>query len=392
MKKLLVIIVIMLLAAGGWYFYHQRKNTKPALTVTVKKGAIVEKAQAVGYIKPRNSITIKSQVGGIVEKLFHYEGEYVKAGEQLLSITPTPSPTEYATAYEAVEEATATEKSAQQDLSRYQKALKGGLVSKSYGEYIAAQKNYQTARSQRILAGQKLALLKKGQTVVAGEKIANVIVSSINGYILNRDVDIGDPVISLSSAQSSTPLFTIANMQNMMFKGEVDEMDAAKIHVGMPATITIGSVPGKKITGLLTRISLQSEQQDVAQGSTVANQDSPFSVGFQVEVTKLQVSKNLVLRSGYSAIANIKIKEAKDVLVLPERVIHFKKGQSYVLLPAPPSQKPKQQPVKIGLSDGMRVEIQQGLKLGDKVLDIPKTTTVTEKTPRHKRTSGRKRR
>jgi HlyD family secretion protein len=93
----------------------------------------------------------------------------------------------------------------------------------------------------------------------------------------------------------------------------------------------------------------------------------------------LRVPKGIILRSGYSATADIKIKTAKNVLVLPERVIHFKKGQAYVLMSVEGQQKPKKQPVKIGLSDGMRVEIQQGLKLGDEVLDIPKTTSVAEK-------------
>ena len=379
MKKWLIILLLLLLAVGSWYFYHQRKDVKPALTVTVKKGTIVEKAQAVGYIKPFNSITVKSQVGGIVAHIFHYEGEYVKSGAKLLEITPTPSPTEYATAYEALKEAHAAEHSAQCDMQRYQKALKGGLISKSYGEYIIARKSHQTAKAQRVLAEQKLALLKKGRTVVEGKQMAGIILSPINGYILSRNVDVGDPVISLSSAQSATSLFAVANMQTMMFRGEVDEMDAAKVHVGMPAVIKIGSVPGQKINGTLTRISLQSEQQDVAQGGTSATPDSPFSVGFQVEVTKLQVPKDLVLRSGYSATADIKIKTAADVLVLPERVIHFKKGQPYVLLPAVAKQQPKKQPVKIGLTDGMRVEIQEGLKQDDKVLDIPRTTTVAEK-------------
>jgi HlyD family secretion protein len=379
MKKWLIIIILLLLVAGGWFFYHQRKEVKPVLTVTVKKGTIVEKAQAVGYIKPLNLITVKSQVGGIVARIFHYEGEYVKAGTKLLEITPTPSPTEYATAYEALKEARAAKESAQCDMLRYEKALKGRLISKSYGEYITAKKNYQTAEAQRVLAEQKLALLKKGRTVVEGKQMAGIVINPIDGYILNRNVDVGDPVISLSSAQSATSLFTVANMQTMMFRGEVDEMDAAKVHVGMPAVVKIGSVPDKKIHGILTRISLQSEQQDVAQGGSSATPDSPFSVGFQVEVTKLQAPKELVLRSGYSATADIKIKTASDVLILPERVIHFKKGQPYVLIPAVGQQEPKKQPIKIGLTDGMRVEVQEGLKLGDKVLDIPRTTAVAEK-------------
>lgn len=379
MKKWIILGIIVVVVGFIGYWIFAPKGAKPELTIKVKKGTIVEKAQAVGYIKPLNSITVKSQIAGTVSEIYHYEGEYVKKGARLLQIKPTPAPAEYATAFEAVNEARAVLKSAQQDLERYHQAFIKGLISKGYDKFVAAQKAHDTAKEQLTLAEQKLALLKKGKTVVAGESIANIIISPIDGYILDRDVDVGDPVISLSSAQSATPLFTIANMSVMKFQGAVDEMDASKIHVGMPATVTVGSIPNQKIGGLLTRISLQSEQQDAASGSASKDPSSPFSVGFQVEVTKLQVPKDVILRSGYSATADIKIKTAKDVLVLPERVIHFKNEKSYVLLPAEKDQQPKKQYIEIGLSDGMHVEVKQGLKLDDEVLDLSSQATTPEK-------------
>jgi HlyD family secretion protein len=392
MKKWIVLIIVVLLLAGGWYLFHGRKADKTELTIEVKKDTIVEKAQAVGYIKPMNSITVKSQIAGNVAKIYHYEGEYVKKGARLLEIQPTPAPAEYAAAYEAVNENRAIIKSAQRDLVRYQEAFKGGLIARDYDKFVAARKSYDTAKEQLTLAEQKLALLKKGKTVVAGENIANVIVSPIDGYILDRDVDVGDPVISLSSAQSATSLFTIANMNIMKFQGAVDEMDAAKIHVGMPAEVIVGSMSHQKISGILTRISLQSEQQDAAQGTKTTDTNSPFSVGFQVEVTHLQVPEGVILRSGYSATADIRIKTAQDVLILPERVIHFKQGKPYVLLPAKAKQQPQQQPIVIGLSDGMHVEIKQGLKLGDKVLDLTSDTAIAkqQQVPQRKKKFGRK--
>lgn len=392
MKKWIILIIVVLLLAGGWYLFHGRKADSTELTIEVKKGTIVEKAQAVGYIKPMNSITVKSQIAGNVAKIYHYEGEYVKKGTRLLEIQPTPAPADYATAYEAVNENRAIIKSAQRDLVRYQEAFKGGLIARDYDKFVAARKSYDTAKEKLTLAEQKLALLKKGKTVVAGENIANVIVSPIDGYILDRDVDVGDPVISLSSAQSATSLFTIANMNIMKFQGAVDEMDAAKIYVGMPAEVIVGSMSHQKIPGILTRISLQSEQQDAAQGTKTTDTNSPFSVGFQVEVTHLQVPEEVILRSGYSATADIRIKTAQDVLILPERVIHFKQGKPYVLLPAKAKQQPQQQPIVIGLSDGMHVEIKQGLKLGDKVLDLTSDAAIAkqQQVPQRKKRFGHK--
>jgi HlyD family secretion protein len=373
MKKWLIISIglIIIISLPWLYFHKSNSKKKEAPFATVKKGTIVEKAQAIGYIKPRHYITVKSQINGTVAEIYHEAGDYVTKGEKLIKVNPTPSPIEYATAREELESASTVEKSSINDLKRFQKAMKIGLISQSYTDYIAAKRIYETSKLQRTLAEQKLALLEKGTTVVSGKKIANIVTSPIDGYVLSRNVDVGDPVISLSSAQSATSLFSIANMHELMFQGVVDEMDASKIHITMPATITVGSMPDKKITGVLTRISLQSDKENQAQGITSTTTDSPFNVGFQIEVTNLKIPQGLTLRSGYSATANIVLSTAKDVLLLPEQAIRFKNEKPYVLLPQKNKKPAKKQPIIIGLSDGINIEIKGGLKLGDKVLLAP---------------------
>lgn len=367
MKKWLIIIfVVVIIIGSAIYFLHHKKQIPATTTVKVTKGDITEKAQAVGYIKPRHSITIKSQIAGTVAKIYHDEGDYVNKGELLIEIKPAPSPTEYAQAEEELAETAATEKTAASDINRYQTALKLGYITRHYTDYIAAKRSFLTAKLKHGLAAQKLELLKQGKAVVAGQSIANVIKSPINGYILNRAVDVGDPVISLSSAQASTTLFSIANMKDLMFEGSVDEMDAAKIHLGMPAKIIVGALPQIHITGEITKIGLQSEQQ---QGDSSEDKTSPFNVGFKVQITKLEFPKNITLRAGYSATADINIKTANNALVLPMRVIHFQDSQPYVLLPAKNNKPPKQQSIKLGISDGINVQILQGLTEGEQVLD-----------------------
>ncbi|MCK4869532.1 MAG: hypothetical protein KAS93_00305 [Gammaproteobacteria bacterium] len=378
MKKWLILVVVLLVIGLGIGFYIHSKSSQTSMapTVAVTKGTVIEKAQAIGYIKPHHSNTIKSSVNGTVMALYHDAGDFVQKGTPLAKIKPEPDPSAYAVAFEGVEESLANEKASLKDLTRYREALKTKLITTNYTDYIKAKQSYDTSKEKRILAQQKLALLDKGTTKVADRTIANVVTSPITGFILARFVDIGDPVISLSSAQASTPMFSMANMNDLMFEGSVDEMDAAKIYLDMPATIIVGAQSNIKILGNLSKIALQSDQENAKTGGSAVDSNLPFNVSFEVQITKLKLPNQLVLRSGYSATANIVIKKAENVLTLPERVLKFDGNKAYVLLaPVVPGMQPKKQYVKVGISDGMTVEITAGLKLGEKVLDQVTTSS-----------------
>ena len=348
-------------------------------TVDVVKDSISEQAEAVGYIKTRHVSTVKSQVDGMVEEIYHNEGEYVAKDTPLIKIKPAPAPEVYAASHQNLADATAKEKEAEIVFKRQKQLLSNRIIPVNHKDYTAAKNEYILAKNNKVLAEQKLALLEYGEAVVGGKQIANVVVSPIDGYVLYRSVDVGDPVISISSAQAATTLFIIANMQELMFQGSVDERDAAKIKLDMIAKVKIGSLPDQVITGKISRIALQSDKENSNLGATNSSknssnsgQSSPFNVGFKIEITDLQFPKDLVLRSGYSATADIEIKKVDDVLVLPLRVIQFKDTKPYVLLPVKKKgEKPKQQLLELGVSDSINVEIKSSLKLGDKVLDQP---------------------
>ncbi|EKD46096.1 MAG: hypothetical protein ACD_69C00021G0002 [uncultured bacterium] len=371
-KKWPIIIVFVIGLIFGVIFFYFKKPAVVIPTVAVTKGSITEQSEAVGYIKTSHFSTVKSQVDGVVEKIYHNEGEYITKNTPLIKIKPTPDPARYAEIHNDLVSAIEQEKHAEVDLKRYEKLLKTGIITANFSEYIITQKNYSTAKNKKILSEQKLSLLDRGEAIVGDKTIASIVVSPIDGYILYRNVDIGDPVISMSSAQAATTLFKVANMQELMFQGSVDERDAAKIKIGMMAKVKIGSLPNQEITGKVSRIALQSDKENTDKGTA----DTSFNVGFRIEVTDLQFPKDLVLRSGYSATAEIKIKKVDDILMLPLRVIQFKDTKPYVLLPDKKAEKPKQQPVELGVSDDINVEIKTGLKLDDKVVDQPDMSMV----------------
>ena len=381
-KKWPTIIVLGICLILGTVFFYFKKPAVVVPTVAVTKGSIVEQSEAVGYIKTRHFSTVKSQVDGIVEEIYHNEGEYVTKNTPLIKIKPTPNPAAYAEIHNDLVNAIEQEKHAEVDLKRFEKLLKTGIITANYSEYIATQKTYSTAKNKKILSEQKLSLLDRGEAIVGDKTIASIVTSPIDGYVLYRNVDIGDPVISISSAQAATTLFKVANMHELMFQGSVDERDAAKIKIGMIVKVKIGSLPNQEIIGKVSRIALQSDKEntdkEVSSSSSGSGnqQSSPFNVGFRIEVTDLQFPKDLVLRSGYSATVEIKIKKVDDILMLPLRVIQFKDTKPFVLLPDKKAEKPKQQPVELGVSDDINVEIKTGLKLDDKVIDQPDMSMV----------------
>lgn len=380
-KKKIIIASIILLVVFVWFFHHINKKEILPPMVAVTKGSIVENAEAVGYIITKNPSTVKSQTSGIVDELYHEEGEYVTKGTPLAKLKSAPEPAEYATVYQTLADATSQEKSAELDLERFNQALKAKIISAYFTDYINAKKTYESAKIQKLLAKQKLALLDKGETKIGNKATSNVVTSPIDGYILTRNVSLGDSVISLSSAQAATSLFTIANMNDLIFQGLVDEMDVTKLKLNMDASIKIGSLSDANITGSVSKIALQADQQDTSGASTVfkgSNNSSPFNVGFKVEIANLKFPKNIILRSGYSATAKIKTKSVDNVLLLPMRVIKYENEKPYVLLFTRAKDEPKHQPVDLGLTDGVNVEIKSGLKLGDKIVDKPEVAASND--------------
>jgi HlyD family secretion protein len=204
------------------------------------------------------------------------------------------------------------------------------------------------------LAEEKLALIESGQTNIAGRVVENVIKSSIRGTVLSRHVNVGDPVVPLTSYQAGTDLLTMADMTDLMFKGTVDEIDVGKLRVGMTVDIKVGALPKAAVTGTLMKVSPKAHQD---QGSTV----------FDVEIDLDDIGETK-LRAGYSANADIIITRKEEILLIPERLIEFVNDTAYVQLHDTLGG-PIQTAIETGLSDGINIEVVDGLDEGQLLVE-----------------------
>ncbi len=323
-------------------------------TVTVARGTIEEKALAVGTIEPENEISIKSRVSGVVRKLYVDVGSYVHAGEPLLEVKPDPTPVELADAKRQVELAQVDFDNISKEKSRQTSLHKRSLISDQ--AYDNTLKSYQESELRLKMAKESLELMQSGAVTIGSTKIESIIYAPIDGYVLTRTVEVGDPVTPLTSYQEGTVLMTMANMTRLVFKGTVDEIDVGKLKEGMPAELRIGALPGDTVKGTLSKIWLQGETKENA------------SV-FPIEISII-VNKNITLRAGYSANADVIVRKKSDILYIPERVVTFRNDSSFVRVPLPDN-KSKECNIKTGLSDAINIEVVSGLKQGDKVLEKP---------------------
>ena len=358
-KKILIVVVIFILAAVVWYaFLSGNGETKAKIkTFPAKKGTIVDKALAVGEIEPVTEVTVKSKISGIVAKLYAEVGDKVEKGDPLMEIKPDPTPLEYAEAKKNVAMYQVAYQNMEKEFKRSQLLLAQKHISES--EFDNIQKNYEQAKFQLNLAEEKLSLLQSGKTKIAGRSIESIIKSPIGGIILQLNVDKGDPVIPLSQYQGGTELAIIANMDDLIFKGTVDEIDVGKLYEGMPAIIKIGALPGKKIEGLLYKISPKARKKE-------------NTILFDVWIKITEYGK-INLRAGYSANAEIVINKKEDILTIPERLVHYEGDSTYVeVMPDTTDENSiEKKYIKTGLSDGLSVEVKGGLKEGALVVERP---------------------
>ena len=354
--KTLFILVVLAGASAGLYAWTRngKKGDGDFKQVEVIQGSIVEKAVAVGQIQPRQKFSVKSKISGIVKRALAQVGDTVTAGDPLFEIAPDPTPLEVTEVDRQVESAEASFRRAEGDYQRSLQLSRSGVLPKSDVE--AKKESYDLAHVALTKAEQNRDLTRKGRLTISGTE--SVIRAPAAGTILTRTVNPGDPIVPLTSYQPGTEMATIADMRDLIFKGTVDEIDVGKLSVGMPTRIKVGALPTDVVTGRVSRIAPQAQQKE---GATL----------FDVEV-ELEPSK-ITLRAGYSANADVIIREKKDVLVIPERLVTFADGgkKASVELPGSDPKSPKKVDIKTGISDGLNVEVLSGLTKGQKIVERP---------------------
>jgi HlyD family secretion protein len=358
--RLFFVVVVVVGAAGAIYAWvDSRKNTGPGFTlVEAEIGSITEKALAVGQIEPRERFQVKSKISGIVGRCFVEVGDQVRAGDPLFEITPDPTPQELLNVDHRLRSAEASFGKAKADFERGKQLHNDGLLSK--GDLDAFEESFELAKVSLEQARDNRELTRVGRVSGGATEVETIIRAPASGTILSRAVNPGDPVVPLTSYQPGTELAAVADMGDLIFKGTVDEIDVGKIAVGLPCRIKVGALPEDVVTGRLARIAPQAQKSE---GATL----------FDVEI-ELDPDQEVVLRAGYSANADVVIREKTQIVLIPERLVNFEDDgeKTFVEIPGDgPEAEPQKIDVELGLSDGLNVEIIAGLSEGDQVIQRP---------------------
>ena len=347
------VIGLVAVAGGGVAVSGARgADEETAVAVAVVRGDVVDRALAVGTIEPDVQVSVKSKVSGVVSRAFAEEGDVVAAGQPLLEIRPDPTPLERVEARRDVEMQEIQLTNLRRDLDRSRTLAERGLISAQ--DLEVAQRRHDEAALQVRTAGERLQLLEEGRIRSSG--VESVVRAPIGGAVLERTVQPGDPVVPLTSYQEGTVLMTMADMKRLVFRGTVDEIDVGRLREGMPVQIKIGALPDARLSGRVSRISLKAKKEENA-------------TSFPVEIA-LDPVRDVTLRAGLSANAEVIIQERKAVLTIPERLVTFDSSGAWVTVQRADGTSEKRT-VKTGLSDAIQVEVLGGLREGDKVLEKP---------------------
>ncbi len=361
-KKILRIILLVFVGSaviGTFYFLW--KKAQPVITVyevvTPQMDTVQTKTVATGNVEPRYEILIKPQISGIVSELRKEAGQMVKEGEIIALIKVIPEMVQLNSAESRVNVAEITLKQVEETYKRDETLFKQGVVARE--EFNVSEANYLKAKEERDNAQSALEIIRDG--IARNSKVASTtqIRSTITGMILDIPVKVGNSVIQSNNFNDGTTIASVADMSDMIFKGNVDETEIGRIHEGMPIKLTVGAMESRVFDATLEYVSPKGVEKNGA-------------IQFEIKAA-ISIPEDAFIRAGYSANAEIVLKRADNVLTVPESTIEFKGDSTFVQLmkQEQPEQVFEKHPVVIGLSDGIRIEVKEGLTATDKIKGAP---------------------
>ncbi len=357
MKKVLKFALLLLVGVLViWTFWFLWQKSRPVVKKyeieEVKTGSIEKHTVATGKVEPRNEILIKPQMSGIIAAVYKEAGDQVKAGDVIAKIKVIPDMVSLNSAESRVSRAQISYDQSKKNFERDTKLINDKIISKE--EFEKTQLQFNNDKEELKTAKDNLSLIRDG---ISNDKsqISNTLVrSTINGTILDIPVKVGNSVIQSNNFNDGTTIATVANMNDMLFVGKLDETEVGKVIVGMPMNITIGALQDQKLTAKLEYVSPKGKEENGA-------------IMFEMKAA-IKVPKGIYVRAGYSANAEIVLTKQESAITIPESCVEFGGDTAfvYVLKKKEPQTFSKKQ-VKLGLSDGIKIEVKSGLKLKEKI-------------------------
>jgi len=353
--KIILFIILGLIVISTFTFLWNK--SRPEVTVyeivSPKNGSVENKTIATGKIEPRDEILIKPQISGIVSEVWKEAGQMIKVGDVIATIKVIPEMGQLNSAESRLRVAEINLEQIEKEYARQKQLFDKNIISKE--EHEQAKATYNKAIEEKNNAKDALDIVREG----VSKKYANMsntrIRSTITGMILDVPVKVGNSVIQANTFNDGTTIASVANMNNLIFRGAIDETEVGKIKEKMPLIVTIGAITGKTFDAVLEYISPKGKEESGA-------------VLFEIKAA-VKTTDSEFIRAGYSANAEIVLAKADNAVVIPESAVEFSNDSAfvYVVKVEKPEQAFEKKHIEIGLSDGINIEVKKGLTLDDKI-------------------------
>lgn len=359
MKKYFKYILMALVAVifiGTFVFLYIKSQPQPEVydEFTLQRMDIRKTTVVTGKIEPRNEVNVKPQISGIITEILKEAGETVQEGEVIAKVKVIPDMGSLSAAQARLRLAEINRKQAQTDYDREKTLFDKGLVAAD--EYDKIAQALRQAREEVDAAQDNLEVVRDGVSKSNASASSTLIRSTITGLILDIPVKVGNSVILANTFNDGTTIATVANMNDLIFRGNIDETEVGRLSTGMTMKITIGALQDLKFDARLEYIAPKATDQNGA------NQ-------FEIKAAVNLPSNATNIRSGYSANAEIVLAEAKNVLAVQESAIEFDGDDTYVYVIKGEGDKQtyERRKVQTGISDGIHIEIRSGVKPNERI-------------------------
>ena len=354
-KRIVLLSLVGLAVVGTFVFLW--KKAQPEVTeyeiVTPERGTVETKTVATGNVEPRYEILIKPQISGIISEVLKEAGQRVTEGEIIAKVKVIPEMGQLNSAESRVNVARISLDQVESTHRRDEQLFKQGILTAE--EFDVSKANYRKAKEELANAQSALEIVRDGISRNTRSSSTTQIRSTITGMILNVPIKVGHSVIQSNSFNDGTTIASVADMNDMIFRGNVDETEIGKIREGMPIKLTVGALGTRTFDAVLEYVSPKGEEKNGA-------------IQFEIKAA-VSLPDTSFVRAGYSANAEIVLERAANVLTIPESTVEFHGDTAFVQVVK--QEKPKQifekRQIKTGLSDGIKIEVKEGLTEKDKI-------------------------
>lgn len=349
----------------AFFYLYKKSQSKPVMfqTETAEVADILKKTVATGSIVPRREVEVKPRVTGVLSELYVEPGARVKEGEALGKISIVPDAVQINHAEAGVRTAQISYDNAKRELDRNEELYRRGVVADA--ELQRFRTEFALAKQQLATAKSNLQLAREGATRGQGKMSTLVVTSTATGMVIDVPVKVGFSVIQANNFNAGTTVAIVADMDDMIFEGRVDESEVAKIQEGMKLAIKVGAIEKDQLEGKLEYISPKGKLIDGA-------------IQFEIKAAVAQ-KEGVHIRANYSANADIVLDERTQVLAIREALVQYDQGKPFVEVETTPQTFVKKD-LQLGLSDGIKVEVLGGVTKTDKI-KVPMTAAPAGKPP-----------